>query len=105
MNLIGANIKRKGKLVYGISRAAYNIQTTIIDSRIQNGIERFCLRKHLNLIGIAPENKIEYPKMNSYNFSNTMLINGHSHFVLLGNDEKKLEWEIKVNLKLVLLKY
>ena len=30
--------------------------------------------------------------MNSYNFSNTMLTNGHSHFVLLGNDMKKLEW-------------
>ena len=30
--------------------------------------------------------------MNSYNFSNTILTNGHSHFVLLGNDEKKLEW-------------
>ena len=65
INLIG-----KGKLVSGISRAAYNTQTIIIDSGIQNGIERFCLRKNLNLIGIAPENKIEYPKMNSYNFSN-----------------------------------
>ena len=92
INLIGANTKRKGKLLSGISRAAYNTQAIIIDSGIQNGIERFCLRKNLNLIGIAPENKIEYPKMNSYNFSNTMLTNGHSHFVLLGNDEKKLEW-------------
>ena len=70
INLIGANTKRKGKLVSGISRAAYNTQAIIIDSGIQNGIERFCLRKNLNLIGIAPENKIEYPKMNSYYFSN-----------------------------------
>ena len=92
INLIGANTKRKGKLVSGISRAAYNTQAIIIDSGIQNGIERFCLRKNLNFIGIAPENKIEYPKMNSYNFSNTMLTNGHSHFILLGNDDKKLEW-------------
>ena len=92
INLIGANTKRKGKLLSGISRAAYNTQAIIIDSGIQNGIERFCLRKNLNLIGIAPENKIEYPKMNSYNFSNTMLTNGHSHFILLGNDDKKLEW-------------
>ena len=88
INLIGANTKRKGKLVSGISRAVYNTQAIIIDSEI----ERFCLRKNLNLIGITPENKIEYPKMNSYNFSNTKLTNGHYHFVLLGNDMKKLEW-------------
>ena len=101
INLIGANTKNKGKLLSGISRAAFNSKAIIIDSGIQNGIERFCLRKNLTLIGIAPENKIEYPKLNNNTFNNTCLTNGHSHFILLGNDEKKLEWgnesKFKVN--------
>ena len=100
--LIGANTKRKIKLFAGISRAALNTRAIILDSGLQTGIEKFCLRKNLTLIGIAPESKIEYPKINPEEFSNTLLTNGHTHFILLGKDDKTLNWgqeaKFKVNL-------
>ena len=99
--LIGANTRRKVKLFAGISRAALNTRAVIIDSGLQTGIEKFCLRKNLTLIGIAPENKIEYPKINPEEFSNSLLTNGHTHFILLGKDDKSLnggqEAKFKVN--------
>jgi hypothetical protein len=99
--LIGANTKRKIKLFAGISRAALNTRAIILDSGLQTGIEKFCLRKNISLIGIAPENKIEYPKINPEEFSNTLLTNGHTHFILLGKDDKSLNWgqeaKFKVN--------
>ena len=99
--LIGANTKRKIKLFAGISRAALNTRAIILDSGLQTGIEKFCLRKNITLIGIAPENKIEYPKINPEEFSNTLLTNGHTHFILLGKDDKSLNWgqeaKFKVN--------
>jgi hypothetical protein len=99
--LIGANTRRKVKLFAGISRAALNTRAVIIDSGLQTGIEKFCLRKNITLIGIAPENKIEYPKINPEEFSNTLLTNGHTHFILLGKDDKSLNWgqeaKFKVN--------
>ena len=99
--LIGANTRRKIKLFAGISRAALNTRAIIIDSGLQTGIEKFCLRKNITLIGIAPENKIEYPKINPEEFSNTLLTNGHTHFILLGKDDKTLNWgqeaKFKVN--------
>ena len=90
--LIGANTKNKIKLFAGISRAALNTRAIILDSGLQTGIEKFCLRKNITLIGIAPENKIEYPKINAEEFSNTLLTNGHTHFILLGKDDKSLDW-------------
>ena len=99
--LIGANTRRKIKLFAGISRAALNTRAVIIDSGLQTGIEKFCLRNNITLIGIAPENKIEYPKINPEEFSNTLLTNGHTHFILLGKDDKSLNWgqeaKFKVN--------
>ena len=99
--LIGANTKRKIKLFAGISRAALNTRAIILDSGLQTGIEKFCLRKNITLIGIAPENKIEYPKINPEELSNTLLTNGHTHFILLGKDDKSLNWgqeaKFKVN--------
>ena len=99
--LIGANTKRKVKLFAGISRAALNTRAIILDSGLQTGIEKFCLRKNITLIGIAPENKIEYPKINPEEFSNSLLTNGHTHFILLGKDDKNLNWgqeaKFKVN--------
>ena len=98
--LIGANTKRKVKLFAGISRAALNTRAIILDSGLQTGIEKFCLRKNITLIGIAPENKIEYPKINPEEFSNTLLTNGHTHFILLGKDDKTLNWGQEAKFKI-----
>ena len=97
--IIGGNTNRKNKLMAGLSRAALNCRALIIDSGIQTGIEKFCLRKNLNLIGIAPENQIEYPKNNN-EFSNKILTNGHTHFILLGKDDKKLIWGDEIKFKI-----
>jgi hypothetical protein len=98
--LIGANTKNKGKLFAGISRAAYNTKAIIIDSGLQTGIEKFCIRRSIPLVGIAPENKIEYPKPNPEKFSNKMLTNGHTHFILLGNDMSKFNWGDEAKFKI-----
>ena len=98
--LIGANTRRKVKLFAGISRAALNTRAIIIDSGLQTGIEKFCLRKNITLIGIAPENKIEYPKINPEEFSNSLLTNGHTHFILLGKDDKSLNWGQEAKFKI-----
>ena len=107
INIIGGNTNRKNKLMAGLSRAALNCRALIIDSGIQTGIEKFCLRKNLNLIGIAPENQIEHPKNNN-EFSNKILTNGHTHFILLGKDEVVLwcydgvtMWQEKVKREMV----
>ena len=92
INMIGCNTDRKGKLMAGISRAAYNTKSYIIDSGIQTGLETFCLRNNTTLIGIAPEYMIELPKPNPDKFSSKMLTNGHTHFILLGNNENRLKW-------------
>lgn len=101
INLIGANTDKKGKLMAGLSRAAYNTRAIIIDSGVQTGLEIFCLRKNLTLIGIAPEAMIELPKPLTDKFSKKMLTNGHTHFILLGNNENRLKWgneaKFKVN--------
>lgn len=53
------------------------------------------------LIGISPKNKIELPKLLNEKYSINTLSQGHSHFILLGDDEFKLEWgdETKIKMK------
>ncbi|MCQ2816794.1 MAG: hypothetical protein MJ252_05960 [archaeon] len=97
--LIGANTKNKVKLFAGLSRAALNCRAVIIDSGLQTGVERFCLRKNIELIGIAPEGQIEYPKINPEPFSNTLLTNGHTHFILIGKDDKNITWGQEAKIK------
>jgi hypothetical protein len=83
-----------------LSRAALNTRSIIIDSGLQTGIEKFCIRKNLTLIGIAPENMIEYPKINQESLSNKALTNGHSHFILIGNERIKFKWGDEIKFKL-----
>jgi hypothetical protein len=47
----------------GVSRAAQRTDAFIIDSGLGSGIEKFCLRKHVTLIGIAPEMEVIYPRI------------------------------------------
>jgi hypothetical protein len=61
-----------------------NTKAVIIDSGLHTGLEKFCIRKNINLIGIAPETVVEYPRLNN-EFSNKMLTSGHSHFILFPN--------------------
>ncbi len=73
-----------------------NTRAVILDSGLHTGAEKFCIRRNLNLIGVAPESMIEYPRPNPEKFSNKMLTSGHSHFLLLSNlvtwgDEHKLK--------------
>lgn len=99
INIIGGNSNKVGKLMAGLTRAAYNTRAIIVDSGVETGVEQFCLRKNITLIGIAPEFMIELPKPNSDLFSKKMLTNGHSHFILIGNNENKLVWGEECKLK------
>ncbi len=54
----------------------------------------------INLIGIAPKEQIELPKISNEKYSNNTLSQGHSHFILLGKEGIKLEWGDEYKIKL-----
>ena len=98
--LAGAKTERAGKTLAGVARAAFRAGACIIDSGIGSGIEKFCMRKSVPLIGICPENEISYP-VNSQNKKENELTNGHTHFFLIGSDEakKSFKWGEEAKLK------
>jgi hypothetical protein len=53
--LAGAMTSRAGKTLAGIARVAQRTDAFILDSGLGSGIEKFCLRKHVTLIGVAPD--------------------------------------------------
>lgn len=98
--LAGAMSERAGKVLAGVARAAFRAGACIIDSGIGSGIEKFCMRKSVPLIGVCPESEISYP-VNSQNKKENELTNGHTHFFLIGSDEskKKYRWGDEAKLK------
>ena len=86
----GAMTGRAGKTLAGIARAAVRADATIIDSGLGSGIEKFCIRKNLTLIGVAPDQEIIYPRIiiNPNDKKDNELTNGHTHFVLLGGADE-----------------
>jgi len=72
-----------------------NTNAIIIDSGLNTGVEKFCIRKNIHLIGVAPETMIEYPILNPEAFSNKMLTNGHTHFILIPGEKYKWGDEFK----------
>ena len=57
----GSSTDRPGKTMAGIARAAANTGASVLDSGITSGIERFSLRKQVQLVGVCPESAISYP--------------------------------------------
>ena len=70
-----------------MARAAFRTDAVILDSGLGSGMEKFCMRKHLTLVGVAPEREVIYPRINPNVKQDNELTNGHTHFVLLGNGE------------------
>lgn len=62
--LAGAKSERPGKTMAGVVRAAFNTGSFVIDSGLGTGVERFCQRKGVPLIGVCPEAEVEYPRLN-----------------------------------------
>lgn len=83
--LAGAMTQRAGKTLAGVARAAFRTGAVIIDSGLGSGIEKFCARKQVPLIGVAPEQEIIYPRINPNVKKDNELTNGHTHFVLIGD--------------------
>ena len=79
--------QRAGKTLAGIARAAFRADATIIDSGIGSGIEKFCIRKRIPFFGVAPDECISYPRLSQEAPKDNELTNGHSHFVLIGDNE------------------
>jgi hypothetical protein len=63
--LSGAMSQRVGKTMAGVCRAAFRTDAIIIDSGVSSCVEKFCLRKNVKLIGVCPEAKISYPRLNA----------------------------------------
>ena len=102
--LAGAMENRESKVLAGIARAAFNTTSLILDSGLISGVERQCLRKKVQLIGVAPEAQISYPKLSRKKPNE--LANGHSHFFLIGKEDKsiKFTWGEESGLKYELAK-
>lgn len=97
--LAGAMTERAGKVLAGVARAAFRAGACVIDSGIGSGIEKFCMRKSVPLIGVCPENEISYP-VNLSNKKQNELTNGHTHFILIGDDNKnKCRWGDEAKIK------
>lgn len=77
--------QRAGKTLAGVARAAFRTDAVVIDSGLGTGIEKFCARKQVPLIGVAPEQEIIYPRINPNSKKDNELTNGHTHFVLIGD--------------------
>jgi hypothetical protein len=89
--LAGAMTQRAGKTLAGVARAAHRTDAIIIDSGMGSGIEKFCLRKSVTLVGVAPEHEIIYPRISQGDKQDNELTNGHSHFILLGDQESQMK--------------
>ena len=89
--LAGAmNQDRDCKTMAGICRGASNTKSIIIDSGMGCNIEKHCIRRGVRLIGVCPEACIAYPKLSKK--QNNELANGHSHFFLIGTEDKKVQF-------------
>ena len=102
--LAGAMTDRAGKVMGGIGRAAFNTQSTVMDSGMGSAIEKFCVRKKTPLVGVCPEAAISYPKISNRKLNE--LTNGHTHFFLIGKKDKsvKYAWGDESSLKYDLAK-
>ena len=98
----GAMSSTKGKILAGLVRAAQNTDAVIIDSGCQTGMEKFCVRRNVKLIGIAPESQIQYPKAASEKPANE-LSSGHSAFMVIGN--KGMKWGEEAAFKIELAEW
>jgi hypothetical protein len=98
--LAGAMGTTQGKVLAGIARAAFRAGAYVVDSGVGSGIEKFCMRKDVPLIGVCPEAAISYPKINPTKRKENELANGHTHFFLLGDDaEHPLSWGQEAKMK------
>ncbi len=80
-------------MLAGVARAAFRSGAYVIDSGVGSGIEKFCMRKDVPLLGVCPENVIAYPKINPTKREDNELTNGHTHFMMLGDDaENPMDW-------------
>ena len=97
-----AKSQRKVQTMAGICRGTHNANGIIIDSGMGTNIEKFCIRRGVDLIGVCPEAEIKYPKL--LKKQKNELSNGHTHFVLIGKENKKVKYawgdecELKYNL-------
>jgi hypothetical protein len=92
----------RSKVLAGVCRAAYHTDAVILDSAVSTGIEKFCIRKNVKLIGVAPESEILYPRVNPTERFDNELTNGHTHFILLNHKSKELHWEDEATVKIEL---
>ena len=83
----------------GLCRAAFHTDAVIIDSATVTGIEKFCIRRGVKLIGVAPEAEILYPKVNPTEHFDNELSNGHTHLVLIGDKKNEYHWGDEAQIK------
>jgi len=96
--LAGAKDSGRGKLLAGVSRAAFRSDAAILDSGMASGIETYCLRRGVKLIGVFPESQVVMPKINPTEKQPNELTNGHTH-LFMDCTEEASSWGTEAKLK------
>ena len=89
--IAGAMSTRPGKTMAGVARAAFNTGSALIDSGMASNVEKFAMRKGTKLLGVCPDAEICFPKIS--NKQANELTNGHTHFFLIGREDRSLEFK------------
>ena len=60
----------------------------------------FIISVDVNLVGVCPEAQVTYPRINPAQRKDNELTNGHTHFFLLGEENKtKFDWGEEAQIK------
>ena len=62
----------------------------MIDSGMGSEIEKFAIRRGVKILGVCPEAEVCFPKIS--NRQPNELTNGHTHFFLIGKEDKSLKF-------------
>jgi hypothetical protein len=82
--LSGGRDSGRGKFLAGIARTAFRTDAVIVDSGVATGMEYYCLRRGIKMVGVFPENEVAMPKVaHDKKMIPNELANGHSHMLMI----------------------
>ena len=82
--LSGGRDSGRGKFLAGIARTAFRTDAVIVDSGVATGMEYYCLRRGIKMVGVFPENEVAIPKVaHDKKMIPNELANGHSHMLMI----------------------
>lgn len=76
---VGGRNTGRGNFTIGMARAAFRSDAVIVDSGVSTGMEGYCIREKVTLVGVFPGEAAQNPKIKPKNIEVNELANGHTH--------------------------